>query len=122
MKLQFETKAKNLVNLHGLLDSAVVLPSVVLKDCEEWETRLEDICDLGELVIVRSSSRNEDTHHASKAGAFLSLANISTKDVSQLGNAIQRVRKSMTYEGGGGYWRSSNSTYARKYLPMWSCI
>lgn len=98
MKLQFETKARNLVNLYGVLNQAKVLPSVVLGISEDWESRFGEIEALGEWVIIRSSSNAEDTQNCSNAGAFLSLANISTKDKTRFANAIKEVALSM---GGG---------------------
>lgn len=95
MKLQFETKARNLVNLYGVLNQAKVLPSVVLGVSEDWESRFGEIEALGEWVIIRSSSNAEDTQNCSNAGAFLSLANISTKDKTRFANAIKEVALSM---------------------------
>ncbi|RDU68640.1 hypothetical protein CQA62_05930 [Helicobacter cholecystus] len=101
MKLQFGTKAQNLVNLYGLLQSARVLPSVVLKVSQDWQKRLQDITALGEEVIIRSSSNAEDTQNCSNAGAFLSLPHINTGDTAQLQEAISRVASSMTNEESG---------------------
>ena len=101
MKLQFATKAQNLVNLYGLLKSARVLPSVVLKTSEEWQEKLKEIGALGNEVIIRSSSSAEDTQNCSNAGAFLSLPHISTNNIAQLEEAIQSVASSMIHEGGG---------------------
>lgn len=98
MKLNFETKARNLVNLYALLKNSIVLPSVVLDVCENFKERLEEIKGLGELVIIRSSSTHEDTQNCSNAGAFLSLANISTNSKQNLIDAITEVASSM---GGG---------------------
>lgn len=95
MKLQFETKARNLVNLYGLLTKAVILPSVVLEILEDWKNRGEEIRSLGEYVIIRSSSKHEDTQNCSNAGAFLSLPHIPTNDFAALSSAIAQVAGSM---------------------------
>lgn len=99
MKLNFETKAKNLVNLYGVLKTSRVLPSVVLGISEDWKSRVEEIKALGESVIIRSSSNSEDTQNCSNAGVFLSLAHISTSDFSQLSSAISEVADSMNGDG-----------------------
>lgn len=95
MKLKFETKAQNLVNLYKTLSKAIVLPSVVLGGSEDWESRFSEIEALGEWVIIRSSSNAEDTQNCSNAGAFLSLAHISTQDKAQFSDAICKVAQSM---------------------------
>lgn len=101
MRLKFETKARNLSHLFSRLKSAQILPSVILDASKkkEWSNRLRDIAQLGESVIIRSSSNREDLKDSSNAGAFLSMFNISTKDLESLLHALNKVAHSMGNDG-----------------------
>lgn len=103
MQLSFQTKARNLLALQGILKSAKVLPLMLtsLKELEANEARvLEEIqkCFSGEnaceKLIVRSSSKSEDSAQTSNAGAFLSLANVSVESQAIL-EALRKVGASM---------------------------
>ncbi|MCX2682334.1 PEP-utilizing enzyme [Campylobacter sp. MIT 21-1685] len=101
MALQFQNKAKNLASLQNILTSAKILPLVVsnLKEIRRDEEKvLQKIQKLGaKKLIIRSSSSNEDNENNSNAGAFLSLANIDSKNKQELLNALKRVGASMPY-------------------------
>lgn len=85
--LQFVSKAQNLKLLQGKLKTAKILPMVILT-LEDFQRNKKEI--LGQIlrldspkIIVRSSSKKEDSKENSNAGAFLSLANVS-KDEKKL--------------------------------------
>ena len=85
------TKAETLHRLRPILSKSYVLP-LVLFTVEEWRKspdavrgRLEQ---LGSSLIVRSSARREDSAKGSKAGAFLSVGDVT---VGTLGDAVERV-------------------------------
>jgi phosphohistidine swiveling domain-containing protein len=93
----FSSKANTLAALSGKLKSARVLPLVHFT-VAQWngsqETILKNIdTTLGDVVcIIRSSCQAEDTHSASNAGAFLSVAGICGKPL--LRSAISQVIES----------------------------
>lgn len=103
MQLSFQTKARNLLALQGILKSAKVLPLMLtsLKELEANEAGvLEEIqkCFGGEnaceKLIVRSSSKSEDSAQTSNAGAFLSLSNVNVESQAIL-EALRKVGASM---------------------------
>ncbi|KPH51858.1 hypothetical protein BA915_02210 [Helicobacter pullorum] len=94
---KFISKAQNLKKLQGKLKSAKILPMVItsLKQFEEKQEILRDIlCFETSKVIVRSSSKSEDSKENSNAGAFLSIANV-PKQEKEIVGALQRVAQSM---------------------------
>ncbi|MDL0080515.1 PEP-utilizing enzyme [Helicobacter zhangjianzhongii] len=97
--MELGTKARTLELLQGQLHSAQVLPLVItslLELAQAQEALLARIAELkSEKLIVRSSSRSEDTASTSNAGAFLSLANIPASDTKALLEAIEQVGASM---------------------------
>ena len=93
--VEFVSKAQNLKALQGCLKSAKILPLIItsLQDYQKDSAKiLESASKLGEKLIVRSSSRSEDGKDSSNAGEFLSLANITHKELL---SAIKRVGESM---------------------------
>ncbi|MBS4275721.1 putative phosphoenolpyruvate synthase / pyruvate phosphate dikinase [Campylobacter vulpis] len=99
MALRFQTKARNLAALQGKLKSAKILPLVLtnLEDLEKNPTKiLQEIKKLkATKLIIRSSSKAEDSTKNSNAGAFLSLANIHAHNEKELLNALFNVGHSM---------------------------
>ena len=97
--MELGTKARTLELLQGQLHSAQVLPLVItslLELAQAQEALLARIAELkSEKLIVRSSSKSEDTASTSNAGAFLSLANIPANDTKALLEAIEQVGASM---------------------------
>ena len=94
-KLTFQSKARNLLALQGLLKNAEVLPLLIFsksdlqdlrkskgsKSSESKKAIFAKIKDLqAKRIIIRSSSLNEDSESQSNAGAFLSIANIKSDD------------------------------------------
>ncbi len=96
---EFGTKAGTLQQLYGRLNSAKVLPLVITSLDELATSQAAILARIAELkserLIVRSSSRSEDTASTSNAGAFLSLANIPASDTKALLEAIEQVGASM---------------------------
>ena len=93
MEINLGTKAETLVNLRNNLLSARIAPLVYFSISDWFEDRqlcvkkIESEFD-DNLLIVRSSSKREDSVAGSSAGAFLSLQNIQ-KD--KLEEAIDKV-------------------------------
>jgi phosphohistidine swiveling domain-containing protein len=88
-----------------VLDGWVVLPG------EE----VGDVSDLGELLIVRSSSVVEDAAGASAAGVFESVANVVRQNVA---GAVERVRASADSEAARAYFRGAAPPLAVLIQPM----
>lgn len=98
MRLEFQTKAKNLLILQDKLKSARVLP-LVITSLDELEDKTQEVLEKIKILdskrfIIRSSSKSEDSTKNSNAGAFLSLANISN-DKEELLKALKEVGNSM---------------------------
>ncbi|RAX58395.1 hypothetical protein CCZ01_02980 [Helicobacter monodelphidis] len=96
--LTFKSKAQNLKALYHRLSSAKILP-LVITSLEEFnhnpkEVYLQIQYLQANFLIIRSSSKSEDSQNHSNAGAFLSLANI-PNDFVQVKSAILEVGKSM---------------------------
>jgi hypothetical protein len=96
-RLHFSTKAGTLAALAGRLSSAAIAPLAVLT-AGQWRAegvaclpRLREALGEGPL-IVRSSCRQEDATTGSCAGAFLSVAHVSTPE--QFADAVTRVLNS----------------------------
>ena len=92
-KLSFTNKGENLKNLYSIIKKAKILPLVIINDINDNE--INNIKKLGKKVILRSSASNEDTNTKSNAGAFLSIANIDTKNKKELKDAFYKVKSSM---------------------------
>ena len=93
MKLSFESKVKNLINLRGNLRSASIL-SICILSFREWNLNNEE-CKrkinsvVGEgPYIVRSSAKEEDQKDISNAGKFYSAINVCFQD---LNDSIEKV-------------------------------
>lgn len=98
----FGSKAETLERLAPLLRAASVLPLSYFS-LGQWRRNREEVMAslgrmgwTGETLIVRSSSRQEDSTKASLAGHFLSLADIRGK--TRLAEAIDQVSASMADE------------------------
>ncbi|MBF7049140.1 hypothetical protein IY889_05250, partial [Campylobacter volucris] len=101
-KLKFNTKARNLINLKNKLKSAKVLDLIIcsLNDLEKDKKNIiNKIKSLNsDKLIIRSSSKNEDSFTNSNAGAFLSLANINSNNEKEIIKAIEEVGNSMPFK------------------------
>ncbi len=98
IKLQFKSKARNLLALQGLLKNGELLPLLIInkKDLKEKERIFSQIQGLkSKYLIIRSSSKNEDNTQNSNAGAFLSLAKIKSDDKEAVFDALDKVALSM---------------------------
>lgn len=88
------TKAETLSRLRGMLSGAVILDQVMCT-VDEWNNGREMVLDVvwerfaGSPLVVRSSTRKEDSFNASYAGQYDSVLNIETK--SGLSAAIDQV-------------------------------
>lgn len=92
-KLSFTNKGENLKNLSPIIKEAKILPLVIINDIND--DAINDIKNLGDKVIIRSSASNEDTNLTSNAGAFLSIANIDTSNKEIIKDAFDKVKISM---------------------------
>lgn len=100
--LSFISKAQNLFSLQSRLKSAKILP-LVITSLERIKDNQENILksiqaltreNADAKLIVRSSSKSEDSAESSNAGAFLSLANVSVESQEIL-EALRKVGASM---------------------------
>ena len=89
-KLSFTNKGENLKNLSPIIKEAKILPLVIINDIND--DVINDIKNLGDKVIIRSSASNEDTNLTSNAGAFLSIANIDTSNKEIIKDAFDKVK------------------------------
>ena len=100
-KLSFKSKAQNLLTLQPLLKNAIVLPLYVitknvLASSQAKEIIIDNIQSLdSKKIIIRSSSKNEDSMHTSNAGAFLSIANIDSNNIQEIMESLQKVADTM---------------------------
>lgn len=100
-RLWLKSKAQNLLALQGLLKNGEVLPLLIFdkKDLCDLARRAQIFTQIQSLkakrIIIRSSSRNEDSTTHSNAGAFLSIANIKSDDKKAVFSALQKVADSM---------------------------
>ncbi len=101
LRLEFQSKARNLLALQGLLKNGEVLPLLIFskQDLQNKEQIFAKIQSLNiKHIIIRSSSLNEDSKTNSNAGAFLSIANIKSDDKNAVFNALEKVANSMPNE------------------------
>lgn len=100
-KLSFKSKAQNLLTLQPLLKNAIVLPLYVitknvLASSQAKEIIIDNIQSLdSKKIIIRSSSKNEDSMHTSNAGAFLSIANVDSNNIQEIMESLQKVADTM---------------------------
>jgi phosphoenolpyruvate synthase/pyruvate phosphate dikinase len=91
--MKFLTKGQTLESLIPVLKSAKICPVFLVKK-REFEQNSDEILEKiqkkfkNKKLIIRSSSKFEDTKNSSNAGAFLSLQNI---DYSNFKKSIERV-------------------------------
>ena len=94
--MSLDSKAKTIEFLNGKTNLSKVLPLVRFsvqefkKNSNLYITRIQDNFK-DDLLIVRSSSLNEDTEHSSNAGHFESVLNVNTNDKKALRNSINKV-------------------------------
>ena len=88
------TKAETLQRLRPVLSKSYVLPlaSFTVADWRKAPDAVSRMLrQLGPTLIVRSSARSEDSADGSRAGAFLSVADVTA---ATLGDAVERVMAS----------------------------
>lgn len=99
--LSFVSKARNLESLYGKLQSAKILPLVVTSKVDFQKNTQKILDEISNFhvasVVIRSSSKAEDSKESSCAGMFKSLLNIKT-DKESLSQAILEVGDSMLCE------------------------
>ena len=111
--LTFTTKADTLRQLRGGIQKAKVLPQVSfqVREYEENPNLIKEQLQknqwLNEVVIVRSSAKNEDTKEQSNAGKFLSIAKVFGEE--NIKKAIEEVIISMGEE-------KENQIFIQPYL------
>ena len=93
MTLRFLTKGQTLRELNGVISSAKVLPLTIITHAEWRNNQASELSKVDRILgnqklIVRSSSKMEDTELNSNAGAFLSIGNV---DTSRLKESIDKV-------------------------------
>ena len=97
--MKFISKAQNLKNLQGVLQSAKVLPLLIFTKkevLENMQSVLDEIANFRKnTLIIRSSSKDEDNLKSSNAGAFLSMANVDSSDIEKLTLSLKQVANSM---------------------------
>ena len=98
------TKANTLIALQGKLKQADIEPIYVTTvgefKLDSDKVVAEVIADFkGDLIVVRSSSSNEDALEHSNAGHYISLLDIDSADPEQIAEAIQQVIGSYQQDG-----------------------
>jgi glutamine kinase len=99
MTINFGTKAETLMALDGVVKSASISKLLVI-NYSDWQSHRKDLIERirqnfgTNLLIVRSSSFDEDALTKSNAGAFKSLLNVS---ISGAAKAIDDVFSSYTH-------------------------
>lgn len=91
--VQFINKAQNLKNLQGKLQSAKILPLVItnkIKFQNNPQKVLNDILSFNtKRVLIRSSSKVEDSKESSYAGAFKSLLDVEVTEKSLMQGILE---------------------------------
>jgi phosphohistidine swiveling domain-containing protein len=99
MPLIFESKARVLLNIHNKLRMARTLPVFrfyakeyfnIAGNAAAFFQKLRDFANC-DFIAVRSSSKNEDSHNKSNAGAFSSILNVDPRDTAAVDKAIKTV-------------------------------
>jgi hypothetical protein len=92
--IQWSTKGDVLVSLQARIDGATVLDSFIVT-LAQWRDQREALLLefraaswAGEMLIVRSSARCEDTVVTSNAGRFLTVADVALDDVAAAIDAV----------------------------------
>ena len=96
IKFKFGTKAQTLRNISNAIKLSVV-PAFITINYKKWQNRKED-CFIEidkvfkkKLIIIRSSSKEEDTEMQSNAGLFESISNVNPKVHVDVKAAINKV-------------------------------
>lgn len=95
------TKANTLKSLSGLLTKSkiekidIVIVGDFIKDASAVCSNIKNKFG-GAKIVVRSSSANEDSYHASNAGHYESVLNVDSSDEQSIYNAVAAVRDSYT--------------------------
>ena len=81
--MKWQSKARNLLNLIGKLQSAKILPMLVFSKSKVQQDLsgvcLQILAKNWAKMIVRSSSKSEDSTSCSHAGEFTSVQNVDAK-------------------------------------------
>lgn len=96
---QFGTKAETLQILSKRLSKSKILEQVTFTvgDFEKEKYKILDLIRkdiVSDLLVVRSSALNEDTHNSSMAGNYESILKVNKNDDIELFNAIKKVIES----------------------------
>jgi len=95
-KIYLSTKGKTLKDLSSVITSAKILPLILFTvkdfndDKDNTVSRIQDFFKQ-DILIVRSSSKNEDNFDKSNAGHFKSVTNVSRKNKKEITEAIGTV-------------------------------
>ena len=98
-KFIFGTKAQTLERIKPLISKSIILPQFSFT-LRAWEKSEIDVInnivnsDFGPKIVVRSSSKYEDSWTSSQAGKFHSELNVDTSNKIQITSAINKVIKS----------------------------
>ncbi|WP_440651967.1 PEP/pyruvate-binding domain-containing protein [Candidatus Pelagibacter sp. HIMB1495] len=98
-KIKLSTKSKTLEDLTKIIKSAKVLPIYRFNLSTYKKNKNKILVEINKKfkshVIIRSSSKNEDSLKNSNAGKFLSILNVNVNDKDNLERSIQKVAASL---------------------------
>ena len=98
-KIKLSTKSKTLQDLTKIIKSAKVLPLYRFNLSSYKKNKTKILKEINEKfksnIIIRSSSKNEDSLRNSNAGKFLSVLNINVKDIDTVNKSIEKVIASL---------------------------
>lgn len=98
-KIKLSTKSKTLEDLTKIIRSAKVLPIYRFNLSAYKKNKNKILVEINKKfkshIIIRSSSKNEDSLKNSNAGKFLSILNVNVNDKDNLERSIQKVAASL---------------------------
>lgn len=116
----FGTKAETLERIRPFVKKSVITDQIHFP-LQEWESNSKKILNDVQKrfnktsLIIRSSSLEEDSWDSSQAGAFLSVADVDSDNLTELNKAIEDVIAGFR-ENGSGQYNPNNQVLIQPFI------